>query len=168
MESVNTVREALKEVYTEKRYYSISIVASFLIYSLNALAHNYKLVFSSFSLKLVSSLIVGFHYTMASYSIVFLVMLSILTGILISMTVFLIKRQIRSGVYASGTGVIASILAPACSSCALGIVGLLGLSGILTVLPLKGAEIGILGIIVVIFALVSISKKVVTKTCTLR
>jgi hypothetical protein len=169
MEYFNNIFNATHEVYKEKKYYFISGITSLLIYSLNALFHNFKLVFSeNFKWGIVFSLIRGFHNTMASYSVVFLVVISLLTGVLISMGIYLVKRQISSGIYAGGTGIIMSIIAPACSSCALGLVGLLGLGGFLSILPFKGAEIGLLGIAVVIIALIIISKKVVTQTCEIK
>ena len=150
MEFFNNVVKALSEVYKEKKFYLISIFSTIIIYSLNATFHNFKLVFSeSFSWTLMFSLIKGFHHTLATYSIVFLIIISILTSILISMSIYLVKRQVNSSMYMGGSGIIMSIIAPACSSCALGILGLLGLGGFITVLPFKGAELGILGIVVV-------------------
>ena len=169
MDSFQNVGKALKEVYKEKKFYAVSIFSSVMIYSLNAIFHNFRLVFSeNFSWGVVFSLIKGFHNTMASYSIIFLIVISILTGVLLSMSVYLVRRQVTSSMYASGTGVLMSIIAPACSSCALGLVGLLGLGGFLSILPFRGAEIGVLGIGVVGVSLVILSKKVVTQTCSIK
>lgn len=166
---ISNLKSALLEVYSEKRYYAITVISGLLIYSANALFHNYKLVFSkNVSWPIVFSLIKGFHHTMAVYSIFYLVMISLLTGILLSMSYYLIKRQVSSSAYAGGVGIIMSILAPGCSSCALGVLGLLGLGGFLTILPFKGIELGVIGIIAIIISIFIISRKVMAQTCSVR
>ncbi|MBS3139490.1 hypothetical protein J4479_00625 [Candidatus Woesearchaeota archaeon] len=161
---LSLIKQALQEVYSENQhYYFISILSALAIYSFNAVFHNFRLALLTPNLFI--SLILGFHETMSIYSIIFLVIISVLTGILVSMTIFLLRRQIKDGIYASGVGVIASVIAPACSSCALGLLGLLGLSSLLAVLPFKGIEIGILGIIIVLAAVNSLAKKIVAQTC---
>jgi len=63
--------------------------------------------------------------------------------------------------------VLVSIVAPACPSCAIGLLSILGLGGFLAVLPFKGLELGVLGVVVLIFSTVYLSGKIVTNTCTI-
>lgn len=166
---ISNLKKALIEVYKEKRSYSITAISTIVIYSLNAIVHNYQLVFSkNVSGLILLSLIQGFHRTIPAYSVFYLIIISLFTGVLVSMSYYLVKRQINSGIYTSGTGVVMSILAPACSSCAIGIFGLLGLGGIVTILPFKGIELGAIGIIVVVISLLVVSKKVTTQSCQIK
>lgn len=166
---ISNLKKAFIEVYKEKESYPITVISTILIYSVNAIVRNYQLIFSkNFSWLILFSLIHGFHRTIPVYSVFYLITISSLTGVLVSMSYYLVKRQINSGIYTSGTGVIMSILAPACSSCAIGIFGLLGLSGIVTILPFKGIELGIVGVIVIVISGVILAKKVVTYSCQIK
>ena len=156
---------SLREVYSEKKYYLISIISTLLIYIANAMIHNNSILRTSFSWKLLYSLVVGFHKSVAFVSIGLLIILSVFSGILISMSIFLVKRQVKSGIYASSGGIIMSIIAPACSSCALGVLSMIGLGGFLAVLPFKGLEIGLIGLLFVVFSLFYLGKKIETKIC---
>jgi len=113
------------------------------------------------------SLIRGFPQTTTSASLFFLIILSILSGIIISFTIYLISRQIKSGAYA-GTSVLVSLIAPACPSCAVGLFGLIGIGGLASILPFKGLEIGFIGVLVVIFSIFYLAKKVETNTCSIK
>ena len=81
------------------------------------------------------------------------------------MSVFLVKRQISTEAYAGFASLLTGVLAPACPSCALGLLTLLGLGSFLTILPFKGAELGFLAVMVLLFSLAYLSKKIVTKGC---
>ena len=161
---LNNLNNARKEVYFANSYYFITVFSSILIYSFNTLIHNYKLIIESPSLNLFYLLIVGFYSTTSISAFIFLIIISLLSGVVISMSIFLIKRQISAG-YAGSSGLIVGIVAPACPSCALGIFGILGLGGFLTVLPFKGKELGVLGIVLLIYSIIYLSKKIVTNTC---
>jgi len=158
---------AVKEVFSEKKYYAISIGFATLVFASNSLLLNYKLLLNSFSLSLAWSLFIGFPSLISKIGLSFLVLIALLSGIVISMSVFLVRRQIKGGYSAGSTGLIAGLLTPACPSCALSVLGVLGLGGFLSVLPFKGLELGILGIIVLIVSIGYLSKKIVTKVCTL-
>jgi hypothetical protein len=158
------LKQSMLEVYSGNHYFMITFLISVLIYSLNALIHNYKLVFKTPSLKLIYLLIIGFPSTTSNSAFLFLIIISVLSGIVISMSIFLLKRQLSSG-YAGTSGVIVGLIAPACPSCALGLFGVIGLGGFLTILPFKGLELGVLGILLLISSMNYLSKKIVTKVC---
>ncbi|MDP3697990.1 MAG: hypothetical protein Q8R47_00230 [Nanoarchaeota archaeon] len=165
MRYLNKIQEALYEVYSERKYFLFSGLFSLSVFSLNALIGNFKLIASQFSLPLIVDLIISTHSTMSTVSFLFLVIISVLSGIVFSLSLFLVKRQISYGAGIGLSGIIASVLTPACSSCALGLAGILGMSSFLSVLPFRGMELGVLGIILLGASLVYLSGKIATKVC---
>ena len=165
MKYINQVQEALKEVYAEKKYFVFSALFALAVFSLNALIGNFKLIASQFSLLLIFDLIVSTHSTMSVVSFSFLVIISLLSGLVFSFSIFLVNRQLSYGAGIGLSGIIAGVLTPACSSCALGLAGILGISGFLSVLPFKGLELGVLGIVLLSFSLVYLSGRIATKVC---
>ena len=165
MKQITTLTETFKEVYSEKKYFVFSLLFGFLVFSVNAVIRNYKLLFSEFSLKLFFSLVASAHSTMSGVSFAFLVIISLLSGLVFSLSLFLLRRQITYSAGIGLTGIITSVLTPACSSCALGLAGVLGLSGFLSVLPFKGMELGVLGILLLGSSLVYLSGKISTAVC---
>jgi hypothetical protein len=167
MKLINIVK-ATKEVYREPKYYSITVIFAILIYSLNVVSHNPSFIIKNFSFLLLYNLVVGFIHTVPMSSFIFLIIIAILGGISLTYSVYLLRRQIKSNAYASSSSIIASILAPACPSCALGLFGILGLGGFLAALPFKGLELGILAIIVLIISIYYLSNKILTKSCEIK
>jgi len=168
MRYVNKVTEALKEVYSEKKYFVITGSVALALFLFNALVNNYKIIISDFSLILFFSLLLGTLSSIATSSLILLMVMSFLAGIVIATTIFLVKRQVRGSVGASASGIFVSLIAPACPSCAIGLLSVLGLGGFLAVLPFKGLELGILGIALLGISIAYLSNKVVTKTCKIR
>ena len=168
MIKLSVIPKVLREVYSERKYFFFSGLFSLLVFSLNALIGNYKLIASQFSLLLFFDLIIGVHSTMSKVSFLFLIIVSILSGIVFSLSIFLFKRQIHYSRGVGLSGLISSILVPACSSCALGLAGILGISGFLSLLPFKGLELGVLGIALLIVSLVYLSNRIVTKVCNMK
>ena len=165
MRHLTNIQEALHEVYSERKYFLFSGLFSLSVFSLNALIGNFKLIASQFSLVLMVDLLVSAHGTMSTVSFVSLIIISLLSGIVFSLSIFLFKRQISYSAGIGVTGIMSSVLAPACSSCALGLAGILGISGFLSVLPFKGLELSVLGIILLGVSLVYLSEKISTKVC---
>lgn len=162
MKYTNNIKEALNQVYSEKRYIIFSGLFSIFVFSFNAAIRNYKLLFSGFSVSLLLNLIIGVHSTMSPLSYFFLIIISLLSGIVFSLSLFLLQRQIMYSAGIGLSGIITSILTPACSSCALGLAGILGISGVLSLLPFKGLELGVLGIGLLLVSLVYLSGKITT------
>lgn len=168
MKEITKTKEALKEVYSGKKYFVFSGLFSFFVFSFNAAIRNYKLLFSEFSVSLFLNLVIGVHSTMSPISFLFLIIISLLSGIVFSLSLFLLKRQISYSAGIGLSGIITSILTPACSSCALGLAGILGIGGFLSVLPFKGLELGVLGIVLSGVSLVYLSDKIATKVCDIK
>jgi len=163
----NKARNALKEVYNSKKYLFITISVALVLFLFNILVNNYRILFSNFSFSLFFSLIQGTLASITILSIIILIVMSILAGIVVAMTIYLIRRQIKGSFKTSSSSVLVSLIVPTCSSCAMGFLSLLGIGGFLTVLPFKGLELGFLGIGLLGISVVYLLNKIVTKTCSI-
>ena len=163
--TMNEITKAFKEVYNQKKYYLISGTITALLFLFNTLINNYKLLKNEFSIHLFWALIKGAVRNVEPISLLFLVLISLLAGIVVSMSIFLLRKQIVLGAGIGSSGIIVSILAPACPSCALGLLSILGLGGFLAVLPFKGLELGFLGVIVLAFSIWFLARKITTNVC---
>ena len=156
---------AFREVYQNRAYYVLTISVAILLFSLNAVARNYRLLAADFSFLLLVSLITGSWASMAGSSFFSLLVISLVAGISISFTIFLIKRQVTSAIHAGSLSVVLTLLAPACPSCAVSLLGIFSLGGIITILPFQGQELGIIGVIIVLLSIFYLSRKITTATC---
>ncbi len=168
MKKENFIVAASKQVYREKRYWAVTIISAFLLFSLNAIIRNYQLLFSQFSFKLLFTLIAGLATTFTVFGFVSLVIISLLGGIVVTYSIFLIRRQLSLSVGAGAPSILAAVLAPACPSCAVGLFGILGLGGFLTFLPWKGQEFSFVAIIIALLSLVYLSKKIAATACAVK
>mgnify|MGYP001571375839 CR=1 FL=1 len=167
MGQLANIRLALQEVYAAKRYLFLSGGVALFVLSFNLVVNNYRLIFSQFSLPLFFSLLRGSLASIATVSLAFILITAILAGIVVAMATFLVRRQVKHSA-SSLSSLLISIITPTCPSCAIGLLSVLGLGGFLAFLPFKGLELGVLGIAVLLFFLVFLSKKIMTTTCTIK
>ncbi len=158
------MQQALKQVFT-KNYVAIALLTAIVIFCANAIVKNFTIITKSFSLQLIYELIKATPQTMATTPLVLLTTISLLGGIVIALSIYTIKRQIKSDAKMGTSAIILSILIPACPSCAVGVVGILGIGGLITALPFKGLELGALTIILLLISTVYLTKKVATTQC---
>jgi len=158
--------KSIKEVFLNKNYIFLTLIFTLFMFIINVIYRNYNLVFSNLSLKLLFSLLIGFPQTTTLSGLIILSIIFLLSGIILSLSIFLIKRQIKTKLESSS--IIIAIIAPACPTCTLGLFGLLGIGGIITYLPFKGMEIGIIGILLLTISLFYLSKKVNSNVCELK
>ena len=168
MKYFSTIANACKEVYSKPSYYVVTILGGLLLMSLNAVFRNYSLLWHNFSFSLLFSLIMGLIDSLTVSAFILLSILSLLGGMVLAMSIFLIRRQWTMSASVGLPGIIIAILAPACPSCALGLLSTLGVGGILAFLPFGGTEFGILGVVILIMSIGYLSRKIVTKTCELK
>ena len=159
---------ALKEVYRQKWYYALTFFVATAIVIANPLIRNYKIFISSFSFPLAYSLVIGSPAATTTSSLLTLIVISLLAGVVFSLSVFLFQRQFASGATVGIGGIVVGLLAPACPTCAVGLLGILGLGGLLVFLPWKGLELSILAIGLLLLSIFLLSKKVETKICEIR
>lgn len=168
MDHFQNVVRATREVYSNKSYFAITFLSSILLFSFNALWRNKQLLTDHFSWKLTFLLIQGIFSSFTLSSLFLLIASCLLAGMVITFSVFLIKRQVSGSTEsaeASLPSIVLSILLPACPSCALSIFGLLGVGSSLAILPLQGLEFGLLTVIVIVITLMYLSKKIILTTC---
>ena len=165
MKYLEQVKKALQEVYKRKKYFLVTLVFAFLIVMFNLLVNNYRLILSQPSL--IPILMLGSFGTISKTAFSLLLVSALLGGMVFSMGIFLVARQIGGTVGASSS-VLLSVIAPSCPACAIGPLSVLGLSGYLAVLPFQGLELGILSIIILSVSLVYLSGKIETKVCKTR
>ncbi len=159
------IGKAVRQVYGSKGYYVLTGFVAILLYVANPLVRNFSLLREDSSLAW--SLIVGFPATSSNASLIMLLLLAALSGVIVAMSVFLLRRQVLVGGH-MGAGMLISIVAPACHSCALGLLGLVGLSGLIGLLPFQGLEIGVAGIVLLVISIGMLSKKIVTDVCEIK
>tara|TARA_Y100000310_G_C20612444_1_gene778749 strand:- start:550 stop:1059 length:510 start_codon:yes stop_codon:yes gene_type:complete len=165
MKQIDNLKCALKEVYIHKIYFAVTISSSFVLFSFNGIFRNFSLLRNSFSFKLLFTLILGTYHSSSLSAFIVLLIISIIGGVVLTFSAYVIKRQISSGLAAGSGSLIVAILAPACPSCALGIFGILGIGGITSFLPFQGLELSLLGLVLMVVALFYLAKKVNTKVC---
>jgi len=164
---ISTVIKAMLEVFRESRYWLIGFSAIVFLISLNILAVNYQIYFSFQNFNLMKEIFIGTFFTLPKHSVVLLFVLSVLSGIFISMFAYHVKSSgMLSTSSKTGTlGTILGILAPSCTTCGIGLAAALGFSGIIGTLPFDGIELGIVGIILLLIAIYLLSTRIVEKTC---
>lgn len=165
MEPIQSVKEAFKEVYHDKSYFFLTSLIALSLFSLNGFIRNYRIIFSDFSFKLLFGLTWGIFVSYSKWSLISLITMSLLTGVVISFSIFLLRRQISSSVSIGASGVVMAIIAPSCPSCAISIASVLGLGGLFAFLPFGGLEFGFLSIILLMISIFYLSKKIATKVC---
>jgi hypothetical protein len=168
MKYIKSFNQAWKKVYANKLYVGVSVVFALLIFSFNTVINNYSLLLNEFSFSLLFTLIGGSTVSMTKSSLVLIVLMSVLAGIVLSFSLYLLKRQFvtaASAATAGSSGLLVSILTPACPSCAIGFLSVLGLGGFLGLLPFKGLELSFLGLGILVYSLVFLSGKINSTLC---
>ncbi len=156
---------ASRQVYALPFYGIITIIATAILFSLNSLLRNYRLLVHDFSLSLLFSLIRGTMTSLPPYAIITLALISIVGGMVVAFSIFIIRRQLALGISTSITGIMVSVFAPACPACALSLLSIVGLGGFLALLPFKGIELGVVGIVILLSSLMYLSKKINVTVC---
>jgi hypothetical protein len=157
-------------VFTKGKYLFYAFLVAVLFYGFNVLISNYKTLSSYYSsfgffgtLKFFSLLFIGFSGTIKFHSFITLVIVSVLLGMLFSITLYKIKISQKNDVKKVGIfssiGIFLAALAPGCAACGLGLAPLLGISSaFLLALPLDGLELSILAILILSFSTWKTSK----------
>ena len=157
---INSVTPAIKAVYHKKYPWIVTAIAALLIFSLNIIVINLPLLFKQFSFKLLWYLIIGGVVIAKPSSLAVLTLIALLGGVVISMSMFLVARQVQSSAAHGIFGLLITTIIPACPSCTLGVISLIGLGGIFSILPFKGLELGWIVLLLLIGSILFLSKKV--------
>ena len=171
------VFQALQKVFQKPIYVLFALTISFLVFAFAVWLPNIPLIISvmghsgislsqkfNFPISLLSSITTNFTLLSASYTIA----LAVLFGINLAMIVYYLKRRVaeikQSGITTGFFGIMSGILGIGCAACGsvilTSILTLFGASGVLISLPLRGGEFGILGVVLLLFAIYTISKQI--------
>lgn len=116
-------------------------------------------------LSLLGSITTNFSTLSATYTI----LISILFGVYITLLVYFLRNRItlvrESGVATGTLGIVSGLLGVGCAACGslilTSVLSLVGASGVLAFLPLRGAEFGILGVLLLSWSTYVIAKHIV-------
>jgi hypothetical protein len=100
------------------------------------------------------------------------VLTALLFGVNISIVTYYIRKRKmmlkKSGVATSTLGLITGILGIGCASCGSLLVSLLGLGGALAFLPFGGQELGVIGVLLLLFSAYTLLHSISNPVCKLK
>jgi hypothetical protein len=168
MKYLNDTLSAFREVYSSKNYFFVTFMTAFILFSLNGLIRNYDILINYFSFSLLVHDLWGKGVSPTISGLVSLITISLLAGVAITFSVFLVKRQVAGGLSGGAPGTLIALLAPSCPACAISFLGFVGLSGLIGFLPFKGRELGPVAIVLILLSIMYLSRKIVTKVCSIK
>jgi len=170
---------ALKQVFSAKRYLAFGIIIAFIVFALAVWLPNFKLVFQILTsstasiadkfgilVGLFGSIKTNFTFISATYTIA----IAVLFGINVAMIAYYMRRNKQlagsKGVAVGFSGLVSGFFGIGCAACGTFILGpllaLVGAGGLITLLPLGGQEFGFLGVGLLVFSIFLIVKKINT------
>jgi len=168
----------LKEVFQDWEYILLAFIVAFVVFVFAVLLPNIPLLVQVLpmlgvsvwvKIKIIFGLLGAIKTNFSIFSAIYTIIIAILFGINVSLFTYFIRKQkqtfknINSG--AGIGGLISGILGIGCAACGTFILtwvlGLVGVAGIISYLPLGGEEFGILGIGLLLYALISTSRKII-------
>ncbi|MEX0877692.1 MAG: hypothetical protein WDZ40_02390 [Candidatus Spechtbacterales bacterium] len=172
--------KSLKRVFKQPLYVVMGVAVSFLVFFTSVLAPNATLVGKVLMAPTVSiwyklhffwGLVGGLQTSVIPLSAFSTIAISILLGVNIPMLVFMIsknrlsKQRIQKrGVFSSIGGTMSGFLGVGCAACGslilTPLLASLGATGLLVILPFKGAEFGILGVMLLLVSIYVLAKKI--------
>jgi hypothetical protein len=171
--------EAGREVLGRPAYLLLAATLALLVLAATLWLPNYRLIGAVFvtpgvalgaKLQLLASLAGGLVSNFGAPAAVPIVLVPVLFGVDVAMIVYFIRHQrarVARGEIAAGLGGAASgAIAAGCAACGsfllLPILSFLGAAGALALLPLGGAELGFLGIALLLLSIYLIARKIAT------
>lgn len=173
--------ESIKDMLSQKKYAALVFALAGAFFYIIIWLQNLPSLRSVFGvlpdvgskIQFLFSLIttVGTNFTTISF--ITTLTLSLLLGLNITLVIFYINQRKTSDmhiVFGKGlAGFIAGVFGVGCSACGAALIGplfaLFGIGGILTVLPLHGQEFTLVGIIILIFSIRSLIRKMQIMVC---
>ena len=157
-------------------YALLFIIITWLFFSFNLYISNLGFLFKSIGqysfdayFGLLVSLFQGGLANLPAHSVIFLAIISVLTGFVVVLITF--KLRALRGVALAGTksatlGALFGLATPACAACGFCLLSLFGLGGIVSYLPFQGTEVAILSILLLAFAIFHLNKSMIScKAC---
>lgn len=168
-QELRVVKNATVLVLKDIRYVLLTLLVSIAVLFFSIAVINLDLVFGSIApsyslvdkVVLVVRLFGGLITNNTPVGLVILLATALLAGLNVSLLAFKVRVlkafDYREGGAGTG-GTFAGLLASGCSACGIGILSLLGLTGGLLFLPFGGLELGVVGIVLLLFSLYWTSK----------
>lgn len=155
------------------QYSLTAIIVAIVFYSLNVVTSYWK-VFTQFTedksflgvVKLFFYLFLGKGPMFHLDKFLSLILISVLFGILFALVSYKVKMnmgvQKRMGVV-GGISVFIAALIPGCAACGVGLISTLGIgAGFLSLLPFGGMSLGIIGIGILVYSIIKMTKDMYT------
>ncbi len=172
------IKKAFKIVFEDRFYIFLAFFVSVLLFVLSTWLANLKLIYTVFfyseasflkKLEVLLNLFTSIGTNFTVFAIFYTVVIAVLFGINVSMLAFYMKKNRsiagRGGAVSLG-GLTSGIFGVGCASCGTLIIGPLlaffGASGVLAYLPFGGQEFGVVAILLLLFSVYLIAKKIST------
>lgn len=158
---------ALRSVFSNEKYLYAAVILSVLFYILNISISQFAgLVYTADIFDVIKLYTLGAYQVLGAVSLVSTLILSVLTGILLSVLLFRadmarmgIKKKLSPLDY---LGVFFGIMVPGCPECGLGLIAIFGFGASVASLPFGGAEISIIAIAIILFSLWHVTPRLLT------
>lgn len=171
------VIQALQKVFRKPVYVILALCVSASVFVLAVWLPNIRLVAGivsspdiplsskfEFPLSLLGSIVTNFTPLAASYTIA----IAILFGVYVAMVTYFLKRRIKEvgqgGIATGFLGFTSGVLGVGCAACGSfllsSVLSLVGATGALAFLPLGGSEFGIIGAVLLGFAVYTTAKQI--------
>lgn len=168
---------ALKKVFRKPAYLALAIATGGIVFAISTWLPNLRLIVEimghsqatlaqkiELPLSLLGSITTNFSTLSATYT----VLIAVLFGMNVAMLVFLLKNRVaaisKNGIATGTLGIVSGLLGVGCAACGslilTSVLSLVGAGGILYFLPLKGAEFGIIGVLLLLWSLYVIGKRI--------
>jgi len=151
-----------KKVFSDLAYIAYALLISFALISGIVLVLHWKLIAVVWSIGFFFSLFGTLFYSFGFIQFIYLIIISLLFGVTTSMSIYYFLHAGRIQTKSLGSLAL-SLLGVGCGSCGtLILTSILGLTvgGLLSFLPLRGVEFEIIGVILMLWSLYSVSRKI--------
>ena len=169
---------AIKEVFSHVRYIAIAAPITFAVLAFAVWLPNWRLLHTVFltshdvaftdATKVAFGLFGSLGTNFTTVSLTYTILIAILFGMNIAMLVFYVRKRKASlqgkGAVAGVGGLVAGIFGIGCAACGTfllsAILALVGAGGIVALLPFGGEEFGILGVLLLLYSIYWVAKKI--------
>ncbi|MEK7535407.1 MAG: hypothetical protein AAB590_00105 [Patescibacteria group bacterium] len=151
-----------KKVFSDPIYILYSLFAAVFVVAIIVFAINFRLIAVVWSFTFFLSLFTTLPSVLGFNQFLYLVIVAMLFSISLSLSIYYLKHSRLSNL-SSLSGLVVAILGLGCSSCgSLILTPILGLAagGLLATLPLRGGEFAILGVVLLLWSLYTLIKKI--------
>ena len=174
---MNNVKEAVLLVFTKPKYILLAAIIAIMTFLLFLFLSNVPLFTQAliinpdllFVLSVYRSVITTILIAPGALPIILMILVSIFTGIDLSMIIFKIKNTTvaNPNEFSSIGASILAAFGAGCPACATSLLSLIGVAGGLSILPFGGMEVTSTSLVLLIASFYFISKDINRKTCKL-